>query len=144
MFVELTNGYCGESFNWFAGRFQVLPRLLATDPTLHFGIFDGNSIKCASKAWHANEVLQDGPLIHDMSRCEQIPEMSRGNDTKATWSQEKTAVIPTSPCICPSPCVCVCVCVLVSSYVKKECLHCTGDLSHCPLHALGTLGTNRR
>eukprot|EP00913_Durusdinium_trenchii_P035924 g33613.t1 len=34
-------------------------------------------------AWHANEVLQDGPLIHDMSRCEQIPEMSRGNDTKA-------------------------------------------------------------
>ena len=34
------------------------------------------------EAWHANEVLKDGPLIHDIARCEQIPETSRGNDTK--------------------------------------------------------------
>jgi len=34
-------------------------------------------------AWHANEVLQEGPLIKDLGRCGHIPENNRGNDTKA-------------------------------------------------------------
>ena len=34
-----------------------------------------------SEAWHANEVLKEGPLISDLQR-ETIPENHKGNDTK--------------------------------------------------------------
>lgn len=47
-----------------------------------------------TEAWHANEVLQEGPLIKDLGRCGHIPENNRGNDTKVPrqkkkWNMEK-------------------------------------------------------
>ena len=41
------------------------------------------------EAWHANEVLQEGPLIKDLGRCGHIPENNRGNDTKVPRQVDK-------------------------------------------------------